>query len=254
MLCWVLRLAAGLGAGTADAAMPKPWVLEAKLEVVADRAADEVRFREGTTETERVLGALPYYDRLLRDRVKKDGPWSLAVGRMSWKVRRREEAEEHLGRAAEILKAQLGSDRLETQAVMSDHAEAMRRRSYSGRAEPRLREAWHAVQAIIGPTGEQELPDHQARRAERLAEEYYRSGRLDRAEMLYQRALRQWLPLLGPEHPRVIRTRWRLARISRRLADPHEVPPHLTAEAVQEFWDRCERLDRIVSQGSPAHE
>jgi tetratricopeptide (TPR) repeat protein len=176
------------------------------------------------------------------------------LGRLSWKLKRRKDAQEHLGRAAEILKAQLGSDRAETQGVLSDYAESMRRRAYSGRAEPRLREAWHAVQKATGPYGERELPDHQARRAERLGEEYYRSGRLDRAEMMYQRALRQWLPLLGPDHPRVIRTRWRLARISRRLADPHEVPPEMSAPAVQEFWGRCERLSWIVSQGSPAHE
>lgn len=256
----VLRLVLWVGAGPVGASTPRPWVLESKLQHLADRAADEVRFREGTTKIERVLGALPYYDRLLTERVRVDGPWSLAVGRiharlgrLSWKLGRRKAAQEHLGLASKILKAQLGSDRTETQAVLSDYAEAMRRRSYSGRAEPRLREAWHAVQAAAGPYGERELPDRQARRAERLAEACYRSGRLERAETLYQRALREWLPLLGPEHPRVIRTRWRLARISRRLADPDEVSPQLTVENVQEFWDRSQRLNRIVSQGTPAN-
>lgn len=256
-----LRLILGILAGPAGASMPRPWVLEQKLEQLSDRAADEVEFREGTTEVERVLGALPSYERLLKERVRTDGPWSLAVGRiharlgrLSWKLNRREQAQEHLGRAAEILKAQLGSDRAETQEVLSDYAEAMRRRTYGGRAEPRLREAWHAVEKATGPYGEEELPDHQARRAEQLGQEYFRSGRLDRAEAMYQRALREWLPLLGPAHPRVIRTRWRMARIARLRSDPHQVSPALTTENIQEFWARCERLDWIVGQGSPAHE
>ncbi len=220
-------------------------VRDERIAYHADRSSDDAH-RKGLKTKDRLALELPLLRRRLREYIARDGEWSLSAARIYRRLAERsnllgdkKQAQTWMAKSHEIFLALSGSEDRETIQVKSELAELLRRRGYVGRAEPRLLEAWHQSQALRGPWDESNLPSRQARVAERKAMAAAKRGKLSMACSLYQRALKEWLPLLGPDHPRVLRVRWCLARLQKHMADPHR------AKSFQEFWRRCLRLENL---------
>jgi tetratricopeptide (TPR) repeat protein len=192
----------------------------------------------------------PLLRKALALRQQDDGEWSIPAARVlsrlaenAWDRGERDEAHAYLTRSYEIFKALKGSDDSEAVALEARLGESYRRRHQAGRAGFRLRDAWHASQAATGPYSEGPLPEYQALRAERIGTTYYRRGSYRRAEPYFQRVIKLWEPILGPDHPRVLRARWRLAKIAQKLTRVPENP-----RTNQEFHDRLNRLTWVTAR------
>lgn len=215
--------APSLGASPGTRALRAAWA--ARNEEVAARPFCGGR-REERLEA---LRRRPALERALALRTRDQGEWSLPVARLLARLSENAadrgacaEARDLLARAHQIFLGLKGSEDAETVTLQARLADTFRERNRAGRATHRLREAWHRTQAVTGPYDEGPLPEYQAIRAERIATTYYRRGEYARAVPLFQRALKLWLPHLGPDHPRVLRVRWRLAKIARKRSGPPE--------------------------------
>lgn len=232
----ILGLLLVLGwAGAAGASEPDAWVLARTLARLEHRA-ERLFERRDYTHAEIV------YRRILRMTEAAHGPDHLKTAEVLRKLGqihqlqgRDEVAEEIQARVLAIRRAARlpapskefpgdGSpfrdpvdEHWSVASARNEYGDTLHRERWNHYSEPHLRKAWRGIQEGLGPIDRADTRDPVAIEAHRVGVKLYRQGRYREAIPHLQRAARTWALEHGPDDPRTIECRWRLAKIHQRL-------------------------------------